>query len=53
MVVLIPDEVSNVQASMGGITVTPVVGRNLTNPQSGELVLVLGQGMIGQMAAQL
>ena len=53
VVVLIPDEVSNVQASMGGVTVTSVVGRNLTNPQSGELVLVLGQGMIGQMAAQL
>lgn len=53
MVVTIPDGVSDIEASMGGVASTPVVGRNLTQPQAGELVLVLGQGMIGQMAAQI
>ena len=53
VIVPIPDQVSNIKASMGGVTATPVVGRNLTGPQQGDLVLILGQGMIGQMAAQL
>ena len=53
MVVAIPDAVSDIEASMGGVASTPVVGRNLTQPQAGDLVLVLGQGMIGQMAAQI
>ena len=53
MVTKIPDGVDDVEASMGGVTSTPVVGRNLTGPEAGDLVLVLGQGMIGQMAAQL
>ena len=53
MVTKIPDVVEDVEASMGGVTSTPVVGRNLTRPEAGDLVLVIGQGMIGQMAAQL
>ncbi|MDP6757168.1 MAG: zinc-binding dehydrogenase [Chloroflexota bacterium] len=53
MVTKIPDAVGDVEASMGGVTSTPMVGRNLTKPEDGDLVLVIGQGMIGQMAAQL
>ena len=53
MVTKIPDAVDDIAASMGGVTATPMVGRNLTQPEEGDLVLVIGQGMIGQMAAQL
>lgn len=52
-VVPIPDSVSDEEATMVGLASVPVVGRDLTGVLPDDLVVVLGQGMIGQSAAQL
>ena len=51
--VKIPDDVASEDAALTGLVAVPMVGRNLTGIEAGELVVVLGQGMVGQMAAQL
>ena len=49
----IPEGVASEDAAMTALVAVPMVGRNLTGVAPGDLVVVLGQGMIGQMAAQL
>jgi 2-desacetyl-2-hydroxyethyl bacteriochlorophyllide A dehydrogenase len=49
----LPDGVDLEAAALGGLIAVPMVGRNLTGVAPGDLVVVLGQGLVGQMAAQL
>lgn len=49
----IPDNVASEDAALAAMAAVPMIGRNLTGVAPGDLVVVLGQGMIGQMAAQL
>ena len=49
----IPEGVASEDAALVALVAVPMVGRNLTGVAPGDLVVVLGQGMIGQMAAQL
>ncbi len=52
-VLTIPEGVSGEDASFAGLAAVPMVGRDLIGVSTGELVVVLGQGMVGQMAAQI
>lgn len=51
-VVTLPVEVDLAEASLYHMAAVSLHGARLTNIQPGEIVLVIGQGMIGQMSAQ-
>jgi len=52
-VIPIPSGVELDAAALAGLIAVPMVGRNLTGVAPGDTVVVLGQGLVGQMAAQL
>ena len=49
--VKVPDELSTERAAFGGIASISSLGVSLAAPQPGQRALVIGLGMIGQMAA--
>ena len=50
--VKIPDGLSSERAAFAGISAVSCLGISLVKPRVGERALVIGQGMIGQFAAQ-
>lgn len=50
--VKVPAGLSSERAAFGGISAVSCMGVSLSKPQVGEKALVIGQGLIGQFAAQ-
>ena len=51
-VVKVPEGLSSERAAFGGISAVSCMGVSLAKPNVGDKALVIGQGMIGQFAAQ-
>jgi len=51
-VVKVPETLSSERAAFGGISAVSCMGVSMPKPEVGDKVLVIGQGMIGQFAAQ-
>lgn len=50
--VLVPEDLSSERAAFGGISAVTCNGVSLARPEVGDKALIIGQGMIGQFAAQ-
>ena len=53
LVVKVPDEVSDEEAAFATLGAIALQGVRLADPKLGETVLVLGLGLLGQIAVQL
>jgi len=49
----VPDNVASEEAAVAALAAVSQVGLSLTPVNAGDLVVVIGQGMVGQMSAQL